>query len=64
MGKKKVIKQTQDEALKETAKVEAALVKTGGKTSGKQLIKGAVYITAMDSGYFKFILECEKAAVC
>lgn len=46
MGKKKVIKQTGEEALKETTKVEAALVKTGGKTSGKQLIKGAVYIKA------------------
>jgi len=46
MGKKKVIKQTGEEALKETTKVEAALVKTGGKTSAKQLIKGAVYIKA------------------
>ncbi|MBU6142019.1 30S ribosomal protein S11 [Patescibacteria group bacterium] len=46
MGKKKVLKETHDQAIKASEKVEAALVKTGSKSSGKQLIKGAVYIKA------------------
>ncbi len=46
MGKKKVLKETHEQAIQASEKVEAALVKTGNKSSGKQLIKGAVYIKA------------------
>lgn len=46
MGKKKVLKQTTEEAIKESDKMEAASAKTGAKSAGKQLIKGAVYIKA------------------
>ena len=44
MGKKKVIKETGEQAIKDTEKVEAALVKTGSKSSAKKIVKGAVYI--------------------
>ncbi|MDE2001721.1 MAG: 30S ribosomal protein S11 [Patescibacteria group bacterium] len=46
MGKKKVLKQTGEEAIKESEKVEAAAAKAGGRTSGKHVVKGAVYIKA------------------
>ena len=47
MGKKKVAKQTQEEALKQTAAVEASLAKTASKVSAaKRLDRGNVYVGA------------------
>lgn len=47
MGKKKVAKQTQEEALKQTAAVEASLAKTASKvSSAKRLDRGNVYVGA------------------
>lgn len=46
MGKKKVIQQTQEEALKEKEVLETNLAKSGAKVSVKRLIKGNVYIGA------------------
>ena len=45
MGKKKVTTQSNEEALKEGAAVDAAVAKTGGKKS-KRVEKGKVYINA------------------
>ncbi len=47
MGKKKVAKQTQEEALKQTATVEASLAKSTSKvSSANRLDRGNVYIGA------------------
>ncbi|MBI3046507.1 MAG: 30S ribosomal protein S11 [Candidatus Harrisonbacteria bacterium] len=46
MGKKKVIQQTQEEALKEKEVLERSLAKTAGKASAKKLGMGNVYIGA------------------
>lgn len=47
MGKKKVAKTTQEEALKQTAAVEASLAKTASKvSSAKRLDRGNVYVGA------------------
>jgi small subunit ribosomal protein S11 len=48
MGKKKVIKQTQEEALKETEDVESKIQKAGSKESAapKQIKKGLVSISS------------------
>ena len=47
MGKKKVVKTTQEEALKQTAAVEASLAKTASKvSSAKRLDRGNVYVGA------------------
>jgi len=46
MGKKKVIQQTQEEALKEKEVLETNLAKSGAKISAKRLIRGNVYIGA------------------
>ena len=46
MGKKKVIQQTQEEALKEKEVLEQNLTKTASKISEKKLLKGNVYIGA------------------
>jgi small subunit ribosomal protein S11 len=47
MGKKKIAKQTQEEALKEKDKLEATMAKTAAKeASGKKLSRGSVYIGA------------------
>lgn len=47
MGKKKIAKQTQEEALKEKDKLEATMAKNAAKSSsGKKLSKGNVYIGA------------------
>ena len=46
MGKKKVFKQTTEEAIKEGQALEAAVAKTGGKTVSKQIEAGRVYIKA------------------
>jgi len=45
MGKKKVTTQSNEEALKEGAAVDAAVAKSGGKKS-KRVEKGKVYINA------------------
>lgn len=46
MGKKKVIQQTQEEALKEKEVLEQNIAKTSGRTSAKKLMRGNVYIGA------------------
>lgn len=47
MGKKKVIQQTQEEALKEKETLEAKISKVSGKSSGsRQLSRGKIYIKA------------------
>ena len=47
MGKKKVIQQTQEEALKEKAALEEKISKVASKSSGRrQIIKGKIYIKA------------------
>jgi len=49
MGKKKVIKQTQEEVLKETEAVESKMQKVGAKTASsapKQIRKGVIYISS------------------
>lgn len=44
MGKKKIIKQSEEELLKETEGVEAAMKKSGEIISAKKVTKGRVYI--------------------
>ena len=48
MGKKKVIKKTEEEVLKETDKMETAVAKaaTDKKTSSKSIENGRVYVSA------------------
>jgi len=46
MGKIKVAKQTQEAALQETSKVEAAMAKNASKGSTKKVDRGSVYIGA------------------
>jgi small subunit ribosomal protein S11 len=47
MGKKKVIKQTQEEALKETEEVESKIQKAGNKAvTAKQIKKGLITISS------------------
>ncbi len=47
MGKKKIAKQTQEEALKEKDKLEATMAKTAAKgSSGKKVLRGNIYIGA------------------
>lgn len=46
MGKKKVTKQTTEEALKEGAKLDAAASKTAAKQPAKRLENGRIYIKA------------------
>ncbi|PIT92373.1 MAG: 30S ribosomal protein S11 [Candidatus Harrisonbacteria bacterium CG10_big_fil_rev_8_21_14_0_10_42_17] len=44
MGKKKIVKQTKEEALKERDELEAAMTRTSGKTVSKRIERGRVYI--------------------
>ena len=46
MGKKKVIKQTNEEALKEGQSLEQAMAKTGAKAVAKKFENGRVYVKA------------------
>jgi small subunit ribosomal protein S11 len=46
MGKKKVIKQTKEEAIKESEKVEATAVKKAGQSSKIRAEKGRIYVNA------------------
>jgi small subunit ribosomal protein S11 len=48
MGKKKVIKKSEEEVLKETDKMETAIAKagTGKKSSSKKIENGRVYVSA------------------
>jgi len=49
MGKKKVIKQTQEEVLKETEEVESKIQKVGAKSASsapRQIRKGVIYISS------------------
>ncbi len=46
MGKKRVIKQTQDQVLQESKMLEGKVKEGAGKTSGKLLERGKAYITA------------------
>ncbi|MBI1975084.1 MAG: 30S ribosomal protein S11 [Parcubacteria group bacterium] len=46
MGKKKIIKQTEEELLKETEALEQAVKKTSGAEASKKVSRGRVYIAA------------------
>lgn len=44
MGKKRIIQKTKEELLREREKIEAAVSKTGNKSSSGKIREGAVYI--------------------
>lgn len=63
MGKKKVIKQTQEEALKEKDVLEANLAKTGSKTAAKRLDRGRIYIGASYNNTIITVTDAQGGAV-
>lgn len=46
MGKKRVIKETEQEALKSGSDLENAVTRAGGKKANKQVMAGRVYVKA------------------
>ena len=62
MGKKRVIKETTEEALKETDKIEAA-VKSKKETRGKKLVRGHAYIKSTYNNTLITITDTDGSVV-
>ncbi|MDP1629282.1 MAG: 30S ribosomal protein S11, partial [bacterium] len=64
MGKKKIIKQTEEELIKETEGVEAALKKTEEISLAKKVVRGKAYIKVSYNNVLITVTDAKGNAIC